>query len=243
MITTIMLIMIKKISSLISRHSMTYRPAPVVYRSYIWPFWQYHVIQQSMSENWQHNHSTVKSSGRITLHKTVALVGMMGAGKTAVGRALAVRLGVPFRDSDAEIEVASNLSVQEIFSTYGEPFFREKEAQVIARLLTEEPCVLSTGGGAFLSTRNQEEIHKFGVSVWLDADLTLLWNRVHHKTTRPLLNTSNPLQTLTDIYNARVPIYAKADLVAKSNRAYSIDDMVDVVLQELEKRSDVVERS
>ncbi|MEM6309434.1 MAG: shikimate kinase [Pseudomonadota bacterium] len=196
-----------------------------------------------MSENWQHNQATVTSSGQIKLHKTVALIGMMGAGKTAVGRALALSLGVPFRDSDAEIESASNLSVQEIFSAYGEPFFREKEAQVIARLLTEKPCVLSTGGGAFLSPRNQDAIHRFGVSVWLDADLPLLWSRVHHKTTRPLLNTDNPLQTLTDIFNVRVPVYAKADLTAKSNRAYSIDDMVEVVLQELDKRPDVLERS
>lgn len=195
-----------------------------------------------MSENRQQNHAHVIEEPKMNLRKTVAMVGMMGAGKTAVGRALAARLGVPFRDSDAEIEAAANMTVQEIFAQYGEPFFRDKEAQVIARLLSDAPCILSTGGGAFLAKRNRVAIREHGVSVWLDADLDLLWSRVHHKTTRPLLNTGNPLQTLTEIYDARVPVYARADLTAKSDKSYSIDNMVDVVLAELGKRPDVLEQ-
>ncbi|MEL7082222.1 MAG: shikimate kinase, partial [Pseudomonadota bacterium] len=139
------------------------------------------------------------------LKKTVVMVGMMGAGKTAVGRALAARLGVPFLDSDAEIEAAANMTVQEIFARDGEPFFRDREAKVIARLLEEERGILSTGGGAFLAEGNREAITDKGVSVWLDADLDLLWNRVRHKDTRPLLRTPDPKATLADIFAARVP--------------------------------------
>ncbi|MEL6518900.1 MAG: shikimate kinase, partial [Pseudomonadota bacterium] len=115
------------------------------------------------------------------LNKTVVMVGMMGAGKTAIGQALARKLQVPFLDSDAEIVEAANASIAEIFERYGEAFFREKEAQVIARLLAGPPGVLSTGGGAFLSADNREMISKAGVSVWLKADLDLLWARVKHK--------------------------------------------------------------
>ena len=176
------------------------------------------------------------------LHKTVAMVGMMGAGKTAVGRALALRIGVPFLDSDAEIEKAANLSIPEIFARDGEPFFREKEAQVISRLLIGAPCILSTGGGAFLAERNRAAISKYGVSVWLDADLELLWNRVKHRTTRPLLRTDNPKQTLTEIFEVRVPVYAKADLRAKSQPDYAIEDMVEQVIDVLLTRPDVLER-
>lgn len=176
------------------------------------------------------------------LHKTTAMVGMMGAGKTAVGKMLAQRLGVPFVDSDAEIEHAANLSVPEIFSRYGEPFFRNKESQVIARLLAANPCILSTGGGAFLAQANRDAITKQGVSVWLDADLDLLWSRVRHRNTRPLLRTANPRQTLSDIYDTRVPIYAKADVHVKSHPDYAIEDMVDRVIQALLKRPDVLEQ-
>ncbi len=176
-----------------------------------------------------------------TLHKTVAMVGMMGAGKTAVGKALAARLDVPFLDSDAEIEAASNMTVPEIFARDGEPFFREKEAQVIERLLDGAPCILSTGGGAFLAERNRAAISARGISVWLNADLALLWSRVRHKTTRPLLNTDNPFATLSEIYDARVPIYSLADLSVTSKPRYAIEDMVDYVVAALKTRPDVLE--
>ncbi len=169
------------------------------------------------------------------------MVGMMGAGKTAVGRALALRLGVPFLDSDAEIEAAANMTVPEIFTRDGEPFFREKEAQVIARLLAGAPCILSTGGGAFLAARNREAITGKGVSLWLDADVDLLWSRVKHKTTRPLLRTDNPRATLEEIFNARVPTYRLADLSVQSAAGLSIDAMVDRVLDVLATRPDVLE--
>ena len=130
------------------------------------------------------------------LKKTVVMVGMMGAGKTAVGTALARLLAVDFLDSDEEIARAANRSIAEIFERDGEAFFRARETEVMARLLRGQPCVLSTGGGAFLAEANRQLIHDAGVSVWLRADLDLLWQRVRHKTTRPLLRTANPRETL-----------------------------------------------
>ena len=123
----------------------------------------------------------------LELAKTVVLVGMMGAGKTAVGRALAKQLNAPIRDSDAEIVERAQLTIAEIFERYGEPFFREKETQVIASLLDGPPAILSTGGGAWLSAENRALLTEKATVLWLQADLELLWQRVRHKTTRPLL--------------------------------------------------------
>jgi len=178
----------------------------------------------------------------LKVRKTIVMVGMMGAGKTAVGRALAARLGVSFLDSDAEIESAANMTIPEIFERDGEPFFRAKESQVIGRLLDEERCVLSTGGGAFLSAENRAMISQRGVAVWLKADLDVLWNRVRHKDTRPLLRTPDPKATLQNLYEARVPIYAQADLTAVSDGEASIEEMVDRVIAVLKTRPDVVEQ-
>ena len=114
----------------------------------------------------------------VSLRKTVVLVGMMGAGKTAIGRALSQRIGAPFKDSDAELETAATMTIAEIFERDGEPFFRDRETEVIDRLLEGEPAVLSTGGGAFLAERNRALISEKGVSIWLDAPLDLLWARV-----------------------------------------------------------------
>ncbi|MGC9368835.1 MAG: shikimate kinase [Paracoccaceae bacterium] len=177
------------------------------------------------------------------LKKTIVMVGMMGAGKTAVGTALARRLEVPFLDSDEEIVKAANMSIAEIFQRDGEAFFREKETQVIGRLLEEERGVLSTGGGAFLSERNRSMISEKGVSVWLKADLEILWNRVRHRDTRPLLRTADPYKTLSDLYAARVPIYEKADLVVEARPDYSVEDMTDAVIAALATRPDVLERT
>ncbi len=176
------------------------------------------------------------------MKKTVALVGMMGAGKTAVGRAVAAKLGVPFLDSDAEIETAANLSVPEIFARDGEAFFRKRETEVILRLLEEERGILSTGGGAFLSENNRTNISAHGVSVWLNADLNLLWNRVRHKDHRPLLRTSDPKATLTEIYQTRVPIYEKADLSVACAPKLTIDAMAGQVIDTLLTRPDVLEK-
>ena len=175
------------------------------------------------------------------LLKTVVMVGMMGAGKTAVGRALAARLNAPFLDSDAEIETAANMTIPEIFARDGEAFFRDKEAQVISRLLDTASGVLSTGGGAFLQSANRQAISDRGVSVWLNADLDVLWSRVKHKDTRPLLRTPDPRATLAELYHARVPVYAEADLTVLSDGQSSIPQMVDRVVEALRSRPDVLE--
>lgn len=174
------------------------------------------------------------------LQKTVALVGMMGAGKTAIGKALAARLSVPFLDSDAEIVTAANMSVAEIFERDGEPFFRQKESQVIERLLKEERAVLSTGGGAFLSAANQKMISQHGVSVWLKVDLEILWSRVKHKDTRPLLRTDNPYETLKDLLAQRMPSYEKADVIVEAEPHLSIEDMCDKVVAQLAAHGGIV---
>lgn len=178
---------------------------------------------------------------RRRLKKTVALVGMMGSGKTAVGRALAVKLGVPFLDSDAEIEAAANLSVPEIFTRDGEPFFRLRETEVIKRLLETQTGILSTGGGAYLAEVNRANITAAGIAVWLDADLDLLWSRVRHKDTRPLLRTEDPRGTLADIFASRVPIYRMAELRVACATGLSIDAMAERVIATLATRPDVLE--
>ena len=175
------------------------------------------------------------------LKKTVVMVGMMGAGKTAVGTAVGRALGVPFLDSDEEIVKAAQRSIAEIFERDGEAFFRARETEVLARLLRGAPCVLSTGGGAFLSETNRALVQEAGVSVWLRADLDLLWQRVRHKTTRPLLRTANPRETLRQLYEARVPFYSLADVVVDSAADLSIDEMAAKVVAALMARPDVVE--
>lgn len=175
------------------------------------------------------------------LTRTVVLIGMMGAGKTAVGTHLARLLSVPFVDSDDAIEQAANRSIAEIFARDGEVFFREKESKVLGRLLAGPPCVLSTGGGAFLAAANRAEIARLGIAVWLKADLDLLWNRVRHKTTRPLLRTPNPRDTLRGLLEARTPVYALADVVVESKPDYSVEDMARKVLAALVARGGIVE--
>jgi shikimate kinase len=178
----------------------------------------------------------------VRLKKTAVMVGMMGAGKTAVGTALARLLGVPFRDSDEEIVRAANRSIAEIFERDGEAFFRARETEVISRLLAGAPGILSTGGGAFLSEQNRALISAHGVSVWLRADLELLWQRVRHKTTRPLLRTANPRETLRGLYEVRLPFYQKADLAVDAAPDLSVEDMARRVVQALASRPDVLER-
>ncbi|MEF3047652.1 shikimate kinase [Pseudotabrizicola sp. L79] len=175
------------------------------------------------------------------LKKTVAMVGMMGAGKTAVGSAVARALNVPFVDSDEEIVKAASATIAEIFERDGEPFFRARETEVLGRLLRGTPCILSTGGGAYLAQTNRELISESGVAVWLRADLDLLWQRVRHKTTRPLLRTDNPRETLRKIYEARVPLYGLADLVVDSGPELSVEAMAERVIEALRQRPDVLE--
>lgn len=178
----------------------------------------------------------------VRLKKTVVMVGMMGAGKTAVGTALARQLGVPFLDSDEEIVRAADRSIAEIFERDGESFFRARENEVLGRLLRGTPCVLSTGGGAFLSEGNRRLITEAGISVWLRADLDILWQRVRHKTTRPLLRTPNPRETLRALYEARLPFYQMADVAVDSSADLSVEDMARHVIDALATRTDVLER-
>ena len=151
-----------------------------------------------------------------TLNRTVALVGMMGAGKSALGRRLAQRLDVPFKDADAEIELAAGCSISEIFSRYGEASFRDGERRVIARLLDEPPHVLATGGGAFIDPDTRARMKDKATSVWLKAPLELLLARTQRRDTRPLLKDGNPREILERLLAEREPVYAQADLTIDS---------------------------
>lgn len=177
----------------------------------------------------------------LRLAKSVVLIGMMGAGKTAIGRALSVTLGVEMRDSDAEIVASAQLSIAEIFERYGEPFFRDKEGQVIARLLEGPPCILSTGGGAWLSEENRKLLTAKACVVWLEADLPLLWSRVRHKSHRPLLQTDNPRATLAALLAERAPIYQLAPRKITVQPEWSIDATAGRVLEVLREDGAVQE--
>ncbi|KIT15935.1 shikimate kinase [Jannaschia aquimarina] len=165
--------------------------------------------------------------------RPIVLVGMMGSGKTAVGTALAERLDVPFRDTDEAIVAASRMSIAEIFERDGEAFFRAREREILNRLLDAGPGVVSTGGGIFLDQRNRDAIAARGVSVWLRASADLLWSRVKHRTTRPLLMTSDPRGTLERLLAERTPHYANAQVIVDAHASYSISDMVDHVIEAL----------
>lgn len=164
--------------------------------------------------------------------RNLILVGLMGAGKSSVGRIVANHLGIPFVDSDAEIERVSRMSITELFAAYGEEEFRALETRVMKRLLKNGPRVVSTGGGAFINDRTRRHIKKGGVSVWLKADLDVLWERVNKRDTRPLLKTENPKHTLENLMNARYPVYALADLTVMS-RDVRKELMADEVLKAL----------
>ena len=148
--------------------------------------------------------------------RNLVIVGLMGSGKSAIGKLVAQSLGIPFVDSDHEIERVSRMTIPELFQAYGEPEFRKLEQRVIKRLLRTGPRVLSTGGGAFMSEETRAAIRDNGLSLWLDADLDILWERVIKRDNRPLLKTENPKKTLEDLMIARYPVYATARLTVKS---------------------------
>lgn len=160
---------------------------------------------------------------RQRLRRHIVLVGMMGAGKTVLGSELARRLHVPFTDTDTEIETAAAMTIAEIFARDGEAFFRDREAQVIARILRDTPRVLSTGGGAWMQDRNRAAIRAAGLSVWLACDLETLWHRVRQRSTRPLLKTADPKGTLARLLAERDPTYALADLTFPARPGDSVD--------------------
>ena len=151
--------------------------------------------------------------------RSIVLVGLMGAGKSTVGRRLASKLGLPFMDADHEIEAAAGMSIPDIFSIYGEDYFRDGERRVIARLLQEGPLVLATGGGAFMSEETRARVAQSGISVWLKADIDVLMRRVRKRTNRPLLQNSDPEGTMRRLIEIRHPVYATADLTVESHEA------------------------
>jgi shikimate kinase len=172
-----------------------------------------------MSDAVMHNAGAMppeSSLGAALGRRSVVLVGMMGAGKSSIGRRLAARLGIPFVDADTEIEKAADMSIAEIFSAHGEPYFRAGEARVIARLLEGGPQVLATGGGAFMNPETRAAIRVKGISVWLRATLDVLNRRIKRRGDRPLLKTADPTETLRRLIEERDPIYAEADLAVES---------------------------
>lgn len=156
--------------------------------------------------------SLVSALGR----RAIVLVGFMGSGKTSTGRRLAHRLGLDFIDADTEIEAAAGMSIADIFARHGEPYFRDGERRVMARLLDDGPRVIATGGGAFMNEETRARIAKLGLSVWLKADPDVLWRRVRKRSHRPLLQSSDPEATLRTLLEQRYPIYARADVTVDS---------------------------
>jgi len=161
--------------------------------------------------------------------RSVVLVGMMGAGKSSIGRRLAGRMEIPFVDADIEIEKAAGMSIAEIFSAHGEAYFRAGEARVIVRLLDGGPQVLATGGGAFMNPETRAAIRTKGISVWLRATLEVLNRRIKRRGDRPLLKDSDPVETLRRLIEQRYPVYAEADLTVES-REVPHETIVDEIL-------------
>jgi shikimate kinase len=148
--------------------------------------------------------------------RSVVLVGMMGAGKSSIGRRLAGRLGIAFADADNEIETAHRMTIPDIFSTYGEPYFRAGETRVIARLLEGGPQVLATGGGAFMNPDTRAAINAHGISVWLKAEFDVLMRRIKRRQDRPLLKTADPGETVRALMAERYPVYGEAAITVQS---------------------------
>jgi len=184
-------------------------------------------------------HNTVAAPAEADLRmrlgkRSIVLVGMMGAGKSSVGRRLASRLGLPFTDADSEIEAAAGMSIPDIFVIRGEAEFRSGEARVIARLLDGGPQVLATGGGAFMNPGTRAAIRDKGISVWLKADFDVLMRRIKRRSDRPMLKTADPAETLRQLIATRHPIYAEADFTVES-REVPHGTVVDEIIGALRK--------
>lgn len=161
----------------------------------------------------------MNSSSLSKIEKPIVLIGLMGAGKTSVGRRLAQRLGLSFVDADDEIEKAAGCSIPEIFEVYGEGAFRDVEERVIERLIDEGPMVLATGGGAYMAERTRKNINQNAISVWLQADLDTLVERTSRRTGRPLLDSgSSPREVLQELINIRYPVYCDADITIETGQ-------------------------
>jgi shikimate kinase len=148
--------------------------------------------------------------------RSLVMIGLMGAGKSAIGRRLGKRLGLPFVDADKEIEAAAGMTINEIFAEHGEDYFRDGERRVIARLLDDGPVVLATGGGAYMNEATRAEIADKALSIWLKADLDILMERVSRRNTRPLLKRGNPREIMRNLMDTRYPVYAGADMTIES---------------------------
>jgi shikimate kinase len=165
--------------------------------------------------------------------RSIVLVGLMGCGKSSVGRRLAARLDLPFVDADDEIERAAGKSIPDIFAEHGEPHFRDGERKVIQRLLTEGPRVMATGGGAYMNEETRNNIRQTGICIWLKAELPVLVRRVAKRNNRPLLTREDPEAVLRRLIEVRYPVYAQADITVDS-REVAHDIMVDEVLRALQ---------
>jgi shikimate kinase len=180
------------------------------------------------------------SSSSGPFNKTIALVGLSGVGKSSVGRRLALALGMPFRDADAEVEAAAGRPIPEIFAIFGEQAFRDGERRVIARLLNEPPHVLATGGGAFMNPETRRLIKEKAISVWLKADLEVLARRVGRKENRPLLAGKDPLAVLAAQAQERYPAYAEADIAVETGDTPH-QTAVEAILKALAERTEAAE--
>lgn len=174
-----------------------------------------------------------QSTAKHRLARPVALVGLMGSGKSSVGLRLAKALGAPFVDADDEIKVAAGRSIAEIFAEYGEAEFRALERRVIARLMDGAPQVIATGGGAFMDADTRKVVGEAAVSVWLKADLEVLVNRTAGRTHRPLLNAGNPREILSNLIDVRYPVYAEADVAVTSPEGISHERMANRIIAAL----------
>lgn len=174
------------------------------------------------------------------MRRNIVLIGMMGAGKTAIGAELSRRLGRPFWDTDAEIERAAAMTIPEIFARDGEEFFRAREAEVLARVLAGGDSIVSTGGGSWMREGNRQRIGQHGVSVWLDCDLDTLWHRVRSRPTRPLLQTADPRGTLERLLGERRPVYRLADVHVTAARGDTIEDTTNRVLDAISAQQPVI---
>ena len=168
----------------------------------------------------------------MTIPKPIVLIGMMGAGKSAIGRMIAQKLNLPFVDADHEIEAAAALTIPEIFEKYGEDHFRYGERRVIARLLRDGVQILATGGGAYMSAETRETIHKHAICIWFRAEFDILWERVSRKSHRPLLHTPDPQGTLKSLIETRYPVYEEADIIIDCDDV-SKEEMRERVIEEL----------